>query len=219
MRILLIEDDRMVGEAIVEMLRDAAYATDWVREGSAAIHALATHSYDILLLDLGLPDLDGLQVMQQLRQKDRDLPVIIISARDGVEHRVKGLDSGADDYLLKPFDSSELLARIRAVSRRKGSANITLGNGDLTLDPVSYCASRYGRSFQLSAREYSLLRALLTRPGSILSRSELEERIYGWGEEVESNAVEFLIYSLRKKLGKDAIHNVRGLGWMVSKVQ
>ncbi len=220
MRVLLVEDDGMIGEAIQDALKDAAYAVDWVCDGRAALTSLACQHYDVLLLDLGLPDKDGFSVLTALRGKGNTLPVLIITARDALEDRLKGLDSGADDYLLKPFDISELLARIRAVLRRKGgSAAPVLTNGLLSLDPASHEASLKsgGLCCSLSSREFALLHALMLRPGSILSRSELEEKIYGWGEEVESNAVEYLIHALRKKLGTEVIKNIRGVGWMVAK--
>lgn len=209
----------MVGEAVVSALRDASYAADWVRDGKRALLALENHVYDLLLLDLGLPGRDGMDVLAAVRRGGNPVPVLIVSARDSLDDRLKGLDGGADDYLLKPFDMAELLARMRAVARRKsGHAAACLGNGVVTLDPATREASAAGADpVLLSNREFSLLQALLARPGAILSRGELEERIYGWGEEVESNAVEFLIHSLRRKLGSAVIKNVRGMGWMVSK--
>jgi two-component system OmpR family response regulator len=218
--VLLVEDDRMIGEAMREALKDAAYAVDWVEDGLAALAAVACQHYDALLLDLGLPGKDGLQVLAALRSNGDALPVVIVTARDALEDRLSGLDNGADDYLLKPFDIAELLARLRAVLRRKGgTASPLLSNGQLTLDPASRQVSLHDGdgAIALSAREFSLLYALMLRPGGILSRSELEERIYGWGEEVESNAVEYLIHALRKKLGSEAIKNIRGVGWMVAK--
>ena len=218
MRALLIEDDRMIGTAVRQALIDAAYAADWVTDGATALAALKDQRYDIVLLDLGLPAQDGLQVLEKIRQKGIDVPVIIVTARDAVDSRVAGLDHGADDYLVKPFEIGELLARMRAVIRRKaGNADAVLGNGTLTLDPATRAAACNGTTVVLSAREFALLQALLLRPGTILSRAELEDRIYGWNEEVESNAVEFLIHAIRKKLGATTIKNVRGLGWMVSK--
>lgn len=218
MRILLAEDDRLIGSAIQQAFKDAAYALDWVQDGESAISAIAAQAYDLLLLDLGLPRKDGLTVLRQLRQNHQTLPVIIITARDGLDDRIQGLDMGADDFIVKPFAINELLARIRAVSRRhQGSGNPVLSNGILELDPASHEVRRGEETSTLSAREFALLQALLLRPGTILSRAELEDRIYGWNEEVESNAVEFIIHSLRKKLGSDAIKNVRGVGWMVAK--
>ncbi len=218
MRVLLVEDDRMIGEAVAQALKDAGYAVDWVRDGQAALGTIEIQNYDVVLLDLGLPRRDGLTVLRSIRARGNPVPVLVITARDGVDDRIQGLDSGADDYVLKPFEMRELLARMRAVIRRKGGvAGPVLSNGVLALDPSTHEASVNGESTPLSKREYSLLQALMARPGAILSRSELEDRIYGWGEEVESNAVEFLIHSLRRKLGSRAIKNVRGVGWMVSK--
>lgn len=218
MRVLLVEDDKMIGEAISQALHDAAYAIDWVQDGHMAMIAIETHTYDIALLDLGLPGGDGLEVLRLLRLAGKHLPVLIVTARDAVEDCIKGLDLGADDYLVKPFETGELLARMRAVFRRKGGNAMTvMTNGVLTLDPATHDATHAGTSCRLSAREYALLHTLLLRPGAILSRTELEERIYGWNEEVESNAVEFLIHAIRKKLGATIIKNVRGVGWMVVK--
>ena len=218
MRILLVEDDAMIGSAIQGALRDAGYAADWVADGGAAQAALASQHWDLLLLDLGLPGTDGMDLLRWLRARGHALPVLIITARDALDDRLLGLDSGADDYLLKPFEMAELLARMRAVMRRQaGAASSVLGNGVVSLDTATKEATAGGVSVQLSSREFALLRALLARPGAILSRTELEERIYGWGEEVESNAVEYLIHVLRRKLGSEVIKNVRGVGWMVSR--
>lgn len=219
MRILLVEDDPMIGDAIQGALSDASYATDWVKNGLTALSALETQPYDLVLLDLGLPGKDGLDVLDSIRARNNPVPLLIITARDSLDDRLRGLDGGADDYLLKPFDMAELLARMRAVLRRNGgSAQSLLDNGVVALDLVSKQASTAENpDVQLSSREFALLQALLIRPGAILSRSELEDRLYGWGNEVESNAVEFLIHSLRRKLGNQVIKNVRGMGWMVSK--
>lgn len=218
MRVLLVEDDRMIGAAVVEALKDAAYAVDWVRNGDLAIEAISSDSYDIALLDLGLPMTDGLDVLKTVRAESRRLPVIILTARDALNDRIRGLDLGADDYLVKPFEIGELLARMRAVLRREGSgAQPVLTNGELHLDPATREARFLSEQAVLSAREFALLQALLTRPGTILSRAELERHIYGWSEEVESNAVEFLIHAVRRKLGAAAIRNVRGVGWMVDR--
>lgn len=218
MRVLLVEDDGMIGEAVGQALKDASYAVDWVRDGAAALTAIASQPYGVVLLDLGLPKKDGLEVLRALRLHDNAVPVVVVTARDALEDRIRGLDSGADDYVLKPFQMGELLARMRAVVRRKGGVSgPLLSNGMLTLDPATREVSSDAIATRLSGKEFSLLQALLVRPGAILSRSELEDRLYGWGEEVDSNAVEFLIHSLRKKLGSDAIKNVRGVGWMVSK--
>ena len=219
MRVLLIEDDPMIGDAIQAALKDASYAVDWVKNGQTALTTLGCQHYDLVLLDLGLPGKDGLEVLSNIRTNDNPVPLLIITAHDGLKDRLRGLDGGADDYVLKPFEMAELLARMRAVLRRKGgSATSVLSNGVVSLDQstreatVNKCAS-----VQLSNREFSLLQAFLVRPGAILSRSDLEDRIYAWGDEVESNAVEFLIHGLRRKLGSEVIKNVRGIGWMVSK--
>jgi two-component system OmpR family response regulator len=218
MRVLLIEDDRMIADAVAQALRDSAYAVDIVHDGKAALIPLTSEHYDVVLLDLGLPQMGGFEILRHLRTKKIGIPVIILTAQDSVEDRIRGLDEGADDYLIKPFDMAELLARMRAVIRRKaGSGDPVLGNGQIVLNPVTREASFEGQMCRLSAREFSLLQSLLLRPGAILSRQELEDRIYGWNEEIESNVVEYLIHSIRKKLGNKIITNVRGLGWMVSK--
>jgi len=218
MRILLVEDDKLIGRAVRQALQDAACAVDWVQDGATALSSSKTEDYSLVLLDLGLPRKGGLEVLRELRQMKNVVPTIIITARDAVEDRIKGLDYGADDYLVKPFSVGELMARMRAVVRRNhGVADPLLSNGDVSLNPATREATRKDRFHVLSAREYALLYTLLIRPGAILSRDDLEERIYGWNEEVASNAIEFIIHSLRKKFGKDVIKNVRGLGWMVSK--
>ena len=218
MRVLLVEDDRMIAEALKQALKDASYAVDGVSDGVSATEALEMGEYDLVILDLGLPQRDGLEVLRRMRQRSDQTSVLIVTARDALEDRIQGLDLGADDYLVKPFDVGELLARMRAVIRRRGGvAAPLLTNGSLVLDPLTREARLRDRHSRLSAREFSLLQALLIRPGAILSRQELETKIYGWDEEVESNAVEFLIHAVRKKLGADAIRNVRGLGWMVDR--
>ena len=218
MRILLVEDDSMIGEALSVALRDSAYAVDWVKDGATASTTLEHGEHQAVLLDLGLPKRDGFEVLRRLRLGGNTVPVIVVTARDSVADRVKGLDFGADDYLVKPFDINELLARLRAVIRRQGGqAAPLLTNGKVSLDQATREA-RCGDAVELlSAREFALLHALLLRPGAILTRAELEERLYGWNEEVESNAVDFLIHGVRKKLGASAIKNVRGAGWMVEK--
>lgn len=218
MRILLVEDDAMIGEAVSVALKDAAYAVDWVRDGATANNVLQDGEHQAVLLDLGLPGRDGLEVLRRLRRAGNTVAVVVITARDGVDERIKGLDFGADDYLVKPFDLNELLARLRAIIRRQGGqAAPVLSNGTVTLDPASHEA-RCGDAVELlSAREFALLHALLLRPGAILTRNELEERIYGWNEEVESNVIDVLIHGVRRKLGAAIIKNVRGAGWMVDK--
>ena len=221
MRILLVEDDRMIGEALQGSLRDSAHAVDWVPDAEAAWSALRLQAYDVVLLDLGLPGQDGLLLLRRIRAGGRSEPVIVVTARDALESRVDGLDAGADDYLVKPFEMPELQARMRAVVRRKGGTiTPVLENGLVWLDPANHTAGRQGSEGErLSNREFALLHALLSRPGAILSKAQLEEQIYGWGEEVESNVVDVLIHALRRKLGTDAILNVRGVGWRVSKPQ
>lgn len=218
MRILLAEDDMMIGEAMKAALTDAGYAVDWALDGQLAVEALATTDYDMILLDLGLPRKDGFGVLDHVRSGGISAPVLVITARDAIEDRIAGLDGGADDYIVKPFNMSELLARIRANSRRQsGSASPALSNGVVSLDCATKMASGETGAVQLSAREFALLQALLLRPGALLSRAQIEERIYGWGQEVESNAVEFIIHSLRRKLGREVIRNVRGVGWCVAR--
>lgn len=218
MRILLIEDDRMVGTDLKQALCGAGYAVDWVEDGIAGQEALAQGGYAAALLDLGLPRRSGLELLSKARGRGDLTPILILTARDGVEDRVAGLDGGADDYLLKPFEFSELMARLRAVIRRRdGHALSLIGEGMLQLDLASREAVYRGSRAALSAREFALLHALMERPGAVLSREQLERRIYGWGEEVSSNAVEVIIHGLRKRLGAGIIRNVRGLGWHVAK--
>jgi len=220
MRVLLVEDDAMIGEAVCVALKDAAYAVDWVRRGDEAADALRYGEHQAVLLDLGLPGRGGLEVLSALREGGSSIPVIIITARDGLSERIAGLDSGADDYLVKPFDLDELLARLRAVIRRQGGqASGLIGNGQIMLDPATHTAFCGESRAVLSSREFAVLHALLLQPGQILSRSALEERVYGWDEEVESNAIDYLIHQLRKKLGAASIKNIRGAGWMVEKEQ
>lgn len=216
MRLLLIEDDLMIGEGLTRSLVIAGYSVDWVRRGTEAEVALVIGGHALVLLDLGLPDLDGLQLLQSARTAGNDTPVVILTARDGLDSRVSGLDRGADDYLVKPFEMRELLARMRAVLRRRaGRASARLIAGETELDTESHALAHAGAVAVLPAREYALMHVLMERPGRILSRAQIEERIYGWGEEVESNAVDVLIHAIRRKFGKGVIRNVRGAGWMV----
>jgi two-component system OmpR family response regulator/two-component system response regulator QseB len=215
-RVLVAEDDKMIGRGLVQALEGAGWSVDWVRDGSLALSAFADGGYTCALLDLGLPAHDGTEVLRRVRQRGDATPVVVLTARDGVDDRILGLDLGADDYLLKPFEFRELLARMRAVVRRRdGSAHSLVGTRALQLDLTTREVMVEGRREALTAREFSLLHALLERPGAILSREQLENRIYGWGEEVTSNAVDVLIHGMRRKLGPDAIRNVRGLGWRV----
>jgi len=216
MRLLLVEDDAMIGEAVRAGLRQEGFTVDWVRAAEAGDAALKAEAYALLLLDLGLPRKSGLDWLGELRRRGERLPVLILTARDAVADRVSGLDSGADDYLVKPFDLDELSARVRALLRRQaGRAEPTLRHAELTLNPATHEATYKGEPIALSAREFALLAALLERPGAILSRAQLEQRLYGWGEEVESNAVEVHIHNLRKKLGHDTIRTVRGVGYRI----
>ncbi|MDS4039571.1 MAG: response regulator transcription factor [Candidatus Competibacter sp.] len=214
MRVLLVEDDPMIGDSLRKGLRAEGFTVDWVQDGRGAERALETAEYAMVLLDLGLPKKDGLAVLRDWRRGGLTVPVLILTARDAVPDRVKGLDSGADDYLVKPFDLAELLARMRALLRRRaGRARDLIEVGALRLDPVAHAVEYQGRSVSLSAREFALLHALVESPGAVLSREQLEDRLYGWGEEVESNAVEVHIHNLRRKLAPRLIRTVRGVGY------
>ena len=218
MRILLVEDDIMIGETVLDLLRAEAYAVDWVKDGQMADAALASNEYDLILLDLGLPRKDGLEVLRALRARRQRVPVLIATARDSVEQRIAGLDAGADDYVLKPYDTDELLARIRALLRRSfGRAEPTYAYRDVSINPATREVTVEGRPVVLSAREWSVLEPLLARPGSILSRAQLEEKLFSWKDEVNSNAVEVYVHGLRRKLGAGLIVNVRGVGYMIPK--
>ncbi|MDN4591514.1 DNA-binding response regulator [Xenophilus aerolatus] len=217
MRALLVEDDDMIGRSLQQALEGAGWSVDWVRDGLLGESALADGGYTCVLLDLGLPKQDGTALLRHARERGDRTPVVVLSARDSLGERVQGLDLGADDYLPKPFELPELLARMRAVVRRRdGAAHSLVGTGALQLDLTTREVLVDGRREALTAREFALLHALLERPGAILSRDQLEHRIYGWGEEVTSNAVDVLIHGMRRKIGQEAIRNVRGLGWRVS---
>jgi len=208
----------MIGESVRKGLRQDGFIIDWVQDGRSAESALECGTYDLLLLDLGLPRKSGLEVLKSLRQRRNPIPVLILTARDAVTDRVAGLDAGADDYLVKPFDLEELAARIRALLRRQsGRADSIIRHGDLTLNPATHEVHLQGAPVMLSAREFSLLEAFLDRPGAVLSRMQLEEKLYGWDDEIESNTVEVYIHALRKKLGASLIKNVRGVGYMIPK--
>jgi DNA-binding response OmpR family regulator len=216
MRLLLVEDDRMIGDTLRAALRLDGHAVDWVRDAAAAQATLASERFDVVLLDLGLPKGDGLDVLRELRARHDSTPVIVLTARDALGDRVAGLDAGADDYLVKPFEMDELNARIRAVIRRhSGRAQPQFSHGGVTLDPATRQVTRDGVPVLLSAREFAVLEALMQRPGALLSRAQLEDRLYGWGEEIESNAVSVYIHQLRRKLGADFIRNVRGVGYFI----
>jgi DNA-binding response OmpR family regulator len=217
MRVLLVEDDEMIGQSLVRALGGNGWSVDWVKEGLLAQSAMADGGYACVLLDLGLPKRDGIEVLRKARAQGDHTPVLVLTARDGLDDRITGLDIGADDYLIKPYEFRELLARMRAVIRRRdGSAHSVIGGTEVQLDLTTREVLVQGERSQLSAREFALLHALLERPGAILSRDQLESRIYGWGEEVSSNAVDVLIHGMRRKLGAEAIRNVRGLGWRIA---
>ena len=218
MRILLVEDDALLGDAVQAGLKQAGHAVDWAQDGIAAETALAAEDYAAVVLDLGLPRKGGLEVLRSLRARKRSLPVLVLTARDTVEDRITGLDAGADDYLVKPFDLGELNARLRALLRRAGSQPApVLAAAGVTLDPATRTVSSAGKPVEVSAREFALLEALMQHPGRALSRAQLEEQLYGWGEEVGSNAVEVHIHNLRKKLGSEAIRTLRGIGYVMAK--
>jgi DNA-binding response OmpR family regulator len=216
MRILVVEDDALLGDAIQAGLKQAGFAVDWVKDGAQADQALSTEPYDASVLDIGLPRLSGLDVLRRLRQRKATTPVLLLTARDTVDDRIQGLDSGADDYLVKPFDMGELAARLRALIRRaSGNTAPALHAGEVTLDPSAHAVTCRGRTVDLSATEFSLLHALLLSAGKVLSRTQLEEKLYAWGEEVESNAIEVHIHHLRRKLYPELIETIRGVGYLV----
>jgi DNA-binding response OmpR family regulator len=218
MRLLLVEDDPMIGEAVQDLLRAEDYAVDWVRDGDAADTALRANAYDLVMLDLGLPKRDGITVLRDMRTRKDRTPVLVATARDAVAQRIEGLDAGADDYVLKPYDLDELLARIRALLRRAaGRAEPVYEHKGVSINPSTREASVNGVPVVLSGREWAVLEPLLARPGLVLSRQQLEDKLYGWGDEVSSNAVEVYIHGLRKKLGADILLNVRGVGYLVPK--
>ncbi|MEC4722587.1 response regulator transcription factor [Noviherbaspirillum sp. CPCC 100848] len=219
MRLLLVEDDPMIGDSVRKGLRQDGFTVDWVRDGRSAEAALGDPVHDLVLLDLGLPGKDGIEVLRGLRGKGNLVPVLILTARDAVADRVAGLNAGADDYLAKPFDLDELVARIHALLRRQaGRADAVIRHGALVLNPVSHLATLNDQPLSLSAREFALLQALLDRPGAVFSVSQLEDKIYGWDDEVGSNTIEVYVHSLRKKLGVGFIKNVRGVGYMIPKL-
>ncbi|HEY4072902.1 MAG TPA: response regulator transcription factor [Herbaspirillum sp.] len=218
MRILMIEDDLMIGDGVQAALRQEGYVVDWVCDGKSAASALATEYFDLILLDLGLPGADGIEILQKLRGRKMTQPVIIMTARDTVEDKIRGLDAGADDYIVKPFDVDELSARIRSAARRSaGYAEPEVTILDVQIQPANRLITRNGQPVLLSAREYAIVEALMLRPGAILSRAQLEERLYGWGEEIASNAVEVHVHGIRRKLGDDFIQNLRGVGYFIPK--
>jgi two-component system response regulator QseB len=220
MRVLVVEDDPMIGRAVVAGLHDGGYTVDWVRDGGEAELAISNGVYDLALLDLGLPRRDGLEILKSLRRLGKELPVVIITARDSVADRVMGLDNGADDYLVKPFDLDELLARARAVIRRReGRSSPEMTYGALTIDPVKRVVMFRGTQVDLSAREFAVLEALMKEPGAVVSREKLEDAVYGWGEEIGSNSIEVHLHHLRRKLKPELIRNVRGVGYRLTPLQ
>jgi two-component system response regulator QseB len=218
MRVLLIEDDRMIAKGLETALRQEGYAVDAMGDGRSAAEALRTSRFDLVLLDLGLPQRDGIEVLRELRTRGDSTPVIIVTARDDVRNRIEGLDAGADDYIIKPFDLDEVSARMRSVLRRAaGRGDPCIKHRGISLNPETHAVERAGVAVLLSAHEFSVLEALLQRPGAVLSRAQLEDRLYGWSGQIESNAIEVYIHGLRRKLGSDAIRTLRGVGYFVPK--
>ncbi len=219
MKILLVEDDRLLGDGIAVGIGQAGLAVDWVQDGQQAETALALGSYDAVVLDLGLPQLSGMELLRRARARGETLPILILTARDAVADRVAGLDAGADDYLVKPFDLTELQARLRALLRRsKGSADPVISHGELRVDLAGHSVSLSNKSVALSAREFAILHTLLLNAGRVMSKAQIEEQLYGWGDEIESNAVEVFIHHLRRKLYPELIRTIRGVGYMIEKV-
>jgi DNA-binding response OmpR family regulator len=220
MRILLVEDDELIGDAVKTGLEQEKYTIDWVKDGNSAVLAMKNETFDLVILDIGLPQRSGLEVLKEVRGFGNTTPVLVLTARDTVSDRVAGLDSGADDYLPKPFDMDELVARIRALLRRSsGRANPILTHGDISLDPAAHQVTRAGEVVELSGREFAILQVLMEYHGKVMSKSRLEEELYGWSSDVESNTVEVYIHHLRKKLGSDLIRTIRGVGYMIEKLK
>lgn len=218
MRLLLVEDDIALGEGVRAGLRAEGYTVDWLQDGVSAVHALLSETFDLMVLDLGLPRLSGIQVLQQIRQGGCDLPVLILTARDDTEDRIAGLDAGADDYLVKPFDLNELKARLRALLRRStGRAQVVVEHAGVSLDPATQQVRYQGAAVVLTPKEYVLLHELLAQPGKVFTRERLTQLLYGWDEEAESNTLEVHIHHLRKKLFSELIRTVRGIGYLVER--
>jgi two-component system, OmpR family, response regulator QseB len=218
MRVLLVEDDVMIAQGLQTALRQGGWAVDWMSDGSSAGAALQSSAFDVVLLDLGLPRRDGIDVLRDMRMRGDATPVIILTARDEIQHRIAGLDAGADDYIVKPFDLDEVTARMRSVVRRSaGRGDGVIRHGDLTLDTATRAVERNGAPVALSGHEYAVLEALLQRPGAVLSRAQLEDRLYGWDEAIDSNAIEVYVHGLRRKLGSEAIRTLRGVGYYMPK--
>lgn len=220
MRILVVEDDPLLGDALHAGMRQHGHAVDWVKDGAAAVHALECETYAAVVLDLGLPRLSGLDVLKRARRAGNAVPVLILTARDAVADRIAGLDAGADDYLVKPFDMGELAARLRALARRAGGQPAAvLRSGALELDPAAHAVTYRGGAVELSAKEFAVLHALMLGAGRVLTRAQLEEQLYAWGEEIESNAVEVHVHHLRRKLFPGVIHTVRGVGYLLPRAE
>lgn len=217
MRLLLVEDDKLLGKGIYAGLRQEGYAVDWVRDGEAAESACLSEDYDCVVLDIGLPRKNGLQVLDYVRARGDDTPVLMLTARDTITDRITGLDHGADDYMIKPFDLDELNARVRAVMRRRtGRSNLVLVHGDVELDPGAHTVKKSGELVDISPKGFAILHVLLENKGRVMSRTRLEESLYSWKDDIESNAVEVHIHHLRKKLGSDLIRTIRGVGYTIS---
>lgn len=220
MRVLLVEDDLSLGDGMCIALRREGFTVDWLKDGLQAMQALEQETFDLVILDLGLPRMDGMQVLQKVREKEIDIPVLVLTARDSIEDRVNGLDAGADDYVVKPFDLTEIIARIRAIVRRsKGRSVSLISHGEITLAPDSMQVTYQGKDVSLTRREFVLLSELLSRPGHVFTRDALVQSLYGWGEEVESNALEVHIHHLRKKFYTELIRTIRGVGYVAEKTQ
>lgn len=218
MRLLLVEDDELLGDGLCVGLTQNGYTVDWLKDGASADQALQTEEFEVIVLDLGLPKLSGIEVLQNFRNRGHTTPVIILTARESIEDRIKGLDSGADDYLTKPFDLDELCARLRALQRRFNlRSEPTLSHGNVVLDPAAHTVTLSNEAVSLSRREFALLHKLLENEGRALSRESLTQTLYGWGDEVDSNALEVHIHNLRKKLGQELILTIRGIGYMIDK--
>lgn len=218
MRLLLVEDDELLGDAVKTGLTQFGYVVDWVKDGETARHAIKTESFELIIMDLGLPRLSGINLLQKIRQGGNTTPVIILTARESVESRVRGLDVGADDYIIKPFDLNELSARIRALIRRsQGRAETAIQYRNVTLDPAAHLVMVDGEIVNVPRREFSLLQKLLENKGYVISREQLMQSIYGWNEDVDSNALEVHIHNLRKKLNANYIRTIRGVGYMIEK--
>jgi DNA-binding response OmpR family regulator len=217
-RILLVEDDALLGDGVCAGLRRDDNTVDWVKNGETALSAIAETQYDCVILDIGLPRMSGLEVLQHVRKSDNTVPVLILTAQDGIDDRVKGLDAGADDYVVKPFEFAELCARLRALTRRtRGKASESIRYKDINIDTSAHNVEYNGKPVELSRREYTLLIEMITNQGRVLSRQHLEQKLYSWGDEIESNTIEVYIHHLRKKLYSDLIKTVRGIGYIVAK--